>query len=60
MDGLPIRGVMWLVGLVIFNAIVEAMVTAFESVSESAVEKRMEEGKKKAKQCLTKAFLLCF
>lgn len=50
MDGLPIRGVMWLVGLVIFNAIVEAMVTAFESVSESAVEKRLEEGDKKAKR----------
>ena len=50
MDGLPIRGVMWLVGLVIFNAIVEAMVTAFESVSESAVEKRLEEGEKKAKR----------
>ena len=49
MDGLPIRGVMWLVGLVILNAIVEAMVTAFESVSESAVEKRLEEGEKKAK-----------
>ena len=50
MDGLPIRGVMWLVGLVSFNAIVEAMVTAFESVSESAVEKRLEEGDKKAKR----------
>ncbi len=50
MDGLPIRGVIWLVGLVIFNAIVEAMVTAFESVSEAAVEKRLEEGEKKAKQ----------
>lgn len=50
MDGLPIRGVMWLVGLVIFNAIVEAMVTAFESVSESAVEKRLEEGEEKAKR----------
>lgn len=50
MDGLPIRGVMWLVGFVIFNAIVEAMVTAFESVSESAVEKRLEEGEEKAKR----------
>lgn len=50
MDGLPIRGVMWLVGLVILNAIVEAMVTAFESVSDSAVEKRLEEGDKKAKR----------
>jgi len=49
MDGLPIRGVIWLIGLVILNAIVEAMVTAFESVSESAVEKRLEEGNKKAK-----------
>jgi len=48
MDGLPIRGVIWLVGLVIINAIVEAMVTAFESVSESAVEKRMEEGDARA------------
>lgn len=48
MDGLPIRGVIWLVGFVIINAIVEAMVTAFESVSESAVEKRMEEGDARA------------
>ena len=50
MDGLPIRGVIWLVGLLIINAIVEAMVTAYESVSEAAVEKRLEEGEKKAKQ----------
>ena len=50
MDGLPIRGVMWLVGLMIFNAMIEAMVTAFENVSESAVEKRLEEGEEKAKQ----------
>ena len=49
MDGLPIRGVMWLVGLMILNAIVEAMVTAFENVSELTVEKRTEEGDKKAK-----------
>ena len=49
MDGLPIRGVMWLIGLIILNAVVEAMVTAFENVSESAVEKRAEEGDKKAK-----------
>jgi len=49
MDGLPIRGVTWLIGLVILNAIVEAMVTAFESVSESVVEKRLEEGNKRAK-----------
>lgn len=48
MDGLPIRGVMWLVGFVVLNAIVEAMVTAFENVSELNVEKRMEEGDKKA------------
>ncbi len=50
MDGLPICGVIWLIGLVIINAIVEAMVTAFESVSESAVEKRLEEGEAKAKR----------
>lgn len=50
MDGIPIRGVTWLIGFVIFNAIVEAMVTAFESVSESAVEKRLEEGDAKAKR----------
>ena len=52
MDGLPIRGVMWLIGLVILNAIVEAMVTTFESVSDSAVEKRLEEGENKAKRVL--------
>lgn len=50
MDGLPICGVIWLIGLVIINAIIEAMVTAFESVSESAVEKRLEEGEAKAKR----------
>ena len=50
MDGLPIRGVIWLIGLMIFNAVVEAMVTAVESVSESAVEKRLEEGDTKAKR----------
>ena len=50
MDGLPIRAVVWLVGLMILNAIAEAMVTSFENVSESAVEKRLEEGSKKAKQ----------
>lgn len=50
MDGLPIRGVVWLAGLIILNAIAEAMVTAFENVSESAVEKRLEDGGKKAKQ----------
>lgn len=50
MDGLPIRGVMWLIGLVILNAIVEAMVTAFENVSDSYIEKRLEEGSKKAKR----------
>jgi len=50
MDGLPICGVIWLVGLFILNVIVEAMVTAFESVSEAAVEKRLEEGDKKAKR----------
>ena len=50
MDGIPIRGVIWLVGFMIFNAMVEAMVTAFENVSESAVEKRLEEGEDKGKQ----------
>lgn len=50
MDGLPIRGVIWLIGLMIFNAVIEAMVTSFESVSESAVEKRLEQGNAKAKR----------
>ncbi len=49
MDSIPIRGVMWLIGFMILNAVVEAMVTAFENVSESAVEKQMAEGNKKAK-----------
>jgi len=49
MDGLPIRGVIFLVGLMILNAIVEAIVTAFENVSELSVEKRLDEGDKKAK-----------
>ena len=50
MDGLPIRGVIWLVGFIVLNAVVEAMVTAFENVSESSVEKRLEEGDAKAKR----------
>lgn len=50
MDGLPICGVMWLFGLIILNAIVEAMITAFENVSEATVEKRLEEGDAKAKR----------
>jgi len=50
MDGLPISGVMWLIGFMILNVIAEAMVTAFENVSESAVEKRLEEGDAKAKR----------
>lgn len=48
MDGLPIRGVMWLIGFIILNAITEAMVTAFENVSESSVVKRLEDGEKRA------------
>lgn len=50
MDGLPIRGVMWLVGLIILNAVVEAVITAFENVSDTSVEKRLEEGDEKAKR----------
>ena len=42
MDGLPIRGVMWLVGFMIFNAMIEAMVTAFENVSELSRANREE------------------
>lgn len=49
MDGLPICGVIWLIVFFVFNAVVEAMVTAFENVSESTVEKKLEEGNKKAK-----------
>jgi len=52
MDGLPIRGVIWIVVLMILNAIVEAMVTAFENVSEPAIEKKAEEGDEKAKRVL--------
>ncbi len=44
----PIRGVMWLVGLLILNALAEAVVTAFENISDGAVEKRSEDGDKKA------------
>lgn len=50
MDSIPIGGVTGLIALMIFNAITEAMVTAFENVSETAVEKRLEEGEKKAEQ----------
>lgn len=50
MDSIPIGGVIGVIALMIFNAITEAMVTAFENVSETAVEKRLEEGGKTAKQ----------
>lgn len=50
MDGLPIRGVTWIAVLVIVNALIEAMVTAFENASELSVEKRAEEGDEKAKR----------
>lgn len=52
MDGLPIRGVTWMVVLMIISALVEAMVTAFENVSEPGVEKRAEDGDGKAKKVL--------
>ena len=52
MDGLPIRGVTWIVVLVIVNALVEAMVTAFENASELSVERKAEEGDGKAKRVL--------
>lgn len=50
MDGLPIRGIMWIVICIVVNAIAEAMVTAFESVSEPGLEKRAEEGDETAKR----------
>ena len=50
MDGLPICGVLWLIGFMVLNAIAEAMVTAFENVSEAGVEKRLEDGNVKAKK----------
>ncbi len=52
MDGLPIRGVTWIVVLIIVNALVEAMVTAFENASEAGMEKRAEDGDERAKQVL--------
>lgn len=52
MDGLPIRGIMWIVICIAVNAIAEAMVTAFESVSEPGMEKRAEEGDENAKRIL--------
>ena len=50
MDGIPIRGVIGLLGLMLLNAVAEAMVTAFENVSEAGVEKRLEDGDGKAKK----------
>ena len=52
MDGLPIRGVTWIVILIIVNALTEAMVTAFENASEAGMEKRAEDGDEKAKKVL--------
>ncbi len=50
MDSIPIGGVTGLIALIIFNAVTEAMVTAFENLSDAAVEKRLEEGGKTVKQ----------
>ena len=52
MDGLPIRGVTWIVILMIVNALAEAMVTAFENASETGMEKKAEDGDEKAKKVL--------
>lgn len=49
MDGLPICGVMWLVGCGVLNAVLEAMVTAFDNVSDAEVEKQLGEGDERAK-----------
>lgn len=52
MDGLPIRGMTWMVVLMVISALIEAMVTAFENVSELSIEKRAEDGDEKAKKVL--------
>ena len=39
MDGLPIRGMLWLIGLIILNALTEAMITALQNVNEPGAEK---------------------
>ena len=49
MDGLPIRGMLWLIGLIILNALTEAMITALQNVNEPGAEKKAEEGDKRAK-----------
>ena len=49
MDGLPIRGVIWMVGLMVLNALTEAMITALDNVSEANLLKKAEEGSRRAK-----------
>ena len=57
MDGLPIRGVTWIVVLMILNALVEAMVTAFENVSEMAIERKAEAQKKMGEASVLEMYL---
>lgn len=52
MEGLPICGLLWMLGLTAVNALVEAMVTAFENTSEAGVEKKAEDGDETSKKVL--------
>lgn len=49
MEGHPIRGLIAILTLMLLNAIVSAMVTAFENISEATAERKAEEGEQRAK-----------
>lgn len=52
MDGIPINVIVWFFGLIVWNAIIEAMITALDGVNEVSLEKKTEEGSTRAKLVL--------
>lgn len=49
MDGIPISGIVWFIGLIMLNALVEAIVTALDGVNKVSLEKKAEEESTQAK-----------
>ena len=52
MDGVPISVIIWFLGLIMWNALIEAMITALDGVNEVSLEKKAEEGNTRAKLVL--------
>ena len=52
MEVIPIDKVVWFFILMVFHALIEAIVTALDGANEVSLEKKMEEGNTKAKLVL--------